>query len=425
MKNLNFYAVLILSALLLSCQKDEFKPVKESGRLHIDIGLSIRVSEVDSRLKAAPGTGSFKVTLYHSDGTVAMAFDSAAAIPDTLQLDIGSYYVAAHSDNNLPAAFENPYYYGESGVFNVSSNSVQTVLVSCVLANTIVTVAYSDNLVNSFEDYSTTVSTGQDSLVYTREETRKGYFQPVPLDIRVDLVFRNPDGTRGSKTLSGSIPDPMPNRHYEIFADASVDAGSAGFRILLDSSEVLLEVIQLTDDPGMPPAGMLAYGDLLITEIMYDPSALTDTEGEWFEIYNNSGREINLQNLVLRRDDANIHTISDPIVLPPGEFYVMARSATATDAVNTYLYASDILLPNTGAVLELYNEETPEGPGELIFSLGYGAAGFPDGTGTSISLDPGSFNAADAVNGASWCLSTSIFSTGDAGTPGASNDPCQ
>ena len=424
MRKLNLFAVLSLCVFLLSCQKDEYKPVAATGRLHIDIGLSIRVSEVDSRLKASPGTGSFKVSIYHSDGSLAITFDSAGAIPDTLEMDIGSYYVAAHSDNNFPAAFENPYYYGESGIFTVSSGSMQSVQVTCTLANTIVTVAYSANLTSSFEDYFTTVSTGQDSLVYAKDEARKGYFQPVPLEVRVDLVFRNPDGSQGSKKLSGSIPDPLPNRHYEIFADASIDAGSASFMILLDSSEVLMEVIRLTDDPGMPPGGTLGYGDLLITEIMYDPSALSDTEGEWFEIYNNSGEEVNLQGLVLRRDDANSHTISDSIMLSPGEYYVLARTATATGAGNAYLYGTEILLPNTGADLALYNGDTSDGPGELIFSVSYGSAGFPHSTGASICLDPGSLNAAEAVIGASWCTSTSIFGTGDAGTPGTANDSC-
>jgi hypothetical protein len=425
MKNLSFLAVCFLTIFFISCQKDEFKPGGKTGSLHIDIGLSIRINEVNSRLKSTQQTEDFKVTIYREDGTEVLMFESASAIPDTIELEIGAYYVEAHSDNNLPAAFENPYYYGVSEVFTLTSNTQQSVLVNCTLSNTIVSVGYSDNVVSSFEDYTTTVSSALDSLVFTQGETRMGYFQTLPLDIRVDLAYLNPDGSDGFKTLYGCIPDPLPNRHYEIFVDATIDGGITSFQILLDSSEVLLDVIEITNDPGIPQNGAIGYGDLLITEIMYDPSVLSDTEGEWFEIFNNSGREVNLQNLVLGRDDANSHTITDSIVLLPGEYFVFARSVTATDASNSYIYGSAILLPNTGAVLSIYNEATGTGPGALIFSVNYGGANFPDGTGVSISLNPGMFSASEAILGTSWCLSTSVYNTGDSGTPGVANDACQ
>jgi len=111
--------------------------------------------------------------------------------------------------------------------------------------------------------------------------------------------------------------------------------------------------------------------------------------------------------------------------LLPGEYFVFARSVTATDASNSYIYGSAILLPNTGAVLSIYNEATGTGPGALIFSVNYGGANFPDGTGVSISLNPGMFSASEAILGTSWCLSTSVYNTGDSGTPGVANDACQ
>ena len=56
-----------------------------------------------------------------------------------------------------------------------------------------------------------------------------------------------------------------------------------------------------------PVSGILHTGDLLITEIMYDPvypgMILT---GEWFEIYNNTGETIDLHHLVIRKNDTNL-----------------------------------------------------------------------------------------------------------------------
>lgn len=420
--------ILILTFLfplfMISCQKDDLLSKVETGKVYIEITSAIHVKELNSHLKAAPEIEDFKVTIFQSDGTEVMSFDSTSVRPDTIELPVGDYYVEAYSDNNLPAAFENPYYFGTSEIFTISSNSQQSVPVNCILANTIVTVSYSAELTSGFSDYATTVWSALDSLVFTRAETRMGYFQTLPLEIRVDLRYQKPDMTEVAKSLYGSIPFPLANRHYEIFVDASINEGLAAFQISMDSTDVPIEVIEIADNPVTPPAGAIGYGDLLITEVMYNPTSLSDTEGEWFEVYNNSDQSINLQNLILGRDDADRHTITDPIELAAGDYHVFERNDTATNAGNSYIFGSDILLPNTGALLSIFNEGTESDPGALIFSVDYGGANFPDGSGASISLNPNLLTASDAVLGSSWCISTSTYNTGDLGTPGTANDAC-
>jgi len=411
--------------IITSCQKEEFPTTQQTGSLHIDIGVFLSVNELSSALKSTNQTEEFKVIIYRADGTEAMVFESASIMPDTIELVPGSYYVVAHSDNNLPAAFENPYYFGMSDIFTLNSNMQQSVTVTCALANTMVSVIYSANIINSFIDYRTTVSNALDSLVYLSNETRMGYFQTSPLNIRVELSYLNPDGTESSKWLTGSLPNPLANRHYEIHVDASIDQGVATFLILLDESEVPVEMVELTDDSNQPVNGAVGYGDLLITEIMYNPSALSDTEGEWFEIYNNSDQMINLQNLVLERNGVNRHVIMDPVELSPGSYFIFQRADTATNASNSYVYDSDIVLPNTGAVLAISNEGTETEPGTLIFSVNYGGENFPAGTGASISLNPNMNNPSDAISGTSWCTSSTPYHTGDLGTPGVVNGTCQ
>ena len=129
--------------------------------------------------------------------------------------------------------------------------------------------------------------------------------------------------------------------------------------------------------------------------------------------------------MILCRDSINWHTIADSVVLEPCDYYVLAKTLTATDAVNTYVYGSSITLSNTGAILYLFSEGTESEPGELIFSVNYGEADFPSGSGKSLSLNPVFMNASNAVMGTSWCLSTTAYNTGDLGTPGMVNDSCQ
>lgn len=414
------FLVILMTIILISCRKQESSSQEMSGRLSINIGLSINVDEVNSGLKSTAGTEDFTVRIIRDDGTEVLTFETASAMPDIIELGPGSYYVEAFSDNNLPAAFENPYYYGASDVFTISSNTQQSVQVMCKLANTIVSVVYSDTLKSSFTNYSTTISSILDSLLFTKDETRRGYFQTLPLGIRVDLTWQNPDGSESTKSISGSIPNPLANHHYEIRVNAAIDNGAGTFQILLDDSEIPVETVNIGEDPAPLEEGAIGYGELLITEIMFDPSSLSDTDGEWIEIYNNSDHPVNLQNLVLERDDTNSHTIADDIELAPGEYFVLARKDTAADIPNMYVYGSAISLPNTGAVLSLYNADS----GPLIFSVDYGEAGFPSGSGTSISLNPEMLNAVEAVSGTSWCTSYSIYNTGDLGTPGGMNDSC-
>ncbi len=411
--------------ILISCHKESPVPkTLKKGKLTVSIGLKLRVDEVKSGLKSTSQTEDFKVNICNAGGTVIMSFVKASAMPDTIELEPGDFYAEAFTDNNRPAAFDNPYYYGKSDVFMITSNANQSVQVLCSLANTMVSVVYSDALRNSFSDYSTSVSSGTDSLVFTKDETRPGYFQPLPLSIRVNLTYLNPDGTENQRLLSGNIPDPLGGKHYEIHVDASVENGHAMFHLLLDETEIPVEVVEIGGETVTPQEGAIGYGELLITEIMYDPTALSDTDGEWLEIYNATDHAINLQNLILDRDGTSRHTIKDQIELAPGDYFVLARKDTAVEVPNFYSYGTTISLPNSGAILSIYNEDTGHGPGPLIFSVDYGKAGFPSASGASISLDPGILNASSAVSGTSWCTSVSAYSTGDSGTPGSVNDPC-
>ncbi len=425
MKKLFLLAFSFVTIILISCQKEDLKSGKKTGTLIVDIGIIIRDYEVSKGLKVSQQPEDFKVIVYRADGTQIMIFETASAMPDSIELETGQYYVEAHSNNNLPAAFENPYFYGVSQVFTISSNMEESVMVNCGLANTIVSVVYSDTLIKSFVDYSTTVSSALGTLIFTKDETRLGYFHTLPLDILVELTYMNPDGSESIKTLSGSIPEPLTGRHYEIYVNSTLDNGWAKFQIFLDETEIPVEVIEITDDSGMQQNNEIGYGELLITEIMFDPMALTDTQGEWFEIYNNSNRTVNLQNLVLVRDSTNRHTITDSFELLPGEYFVFARTEIAIDSSNNYVYGSDIVLPNTGADLAIYNKDSGTNPGELIFSINYGGENFQSIPGASIILSPDRMNATDAVSGNSWCISSSAYITGDSGTPGMVNDSCQ
>jgi hypothetical protein len=418
----NYVFVCMLAILIVSCHKEEMGRDKPSGTLNIKVGLYISMGEVKENLKSTSGVEDFRVVIYNTADQEVLAFEKASELPAEIRLETGSYYVTASSDNNVPAAFENPYYFGRSDTFAITAGGRQSVVVNCVLSNTVVAVIYSDQVKNNFSDYSTTVSSSAGSLVFNRTETRQGYFQPLNLSIRAVLTWQKPDGTFESKTLDGSIPNPQPKRKYEIHVDAAGGEGMSMIVINLGDTVVPVEIVNISEEP-FNPDGTINSGDLLITEIMYDPTALTDAYGEWFEIYNNTAHPVNLQRLVISRNATERHTIDTAIMLASHAYQVLARTASAVSG-EKYVYGTSITLNNTGAILAISNYGTDGTDGAEICSVNYGGEGFPSASGASICLNQALLDPLKAPLGTSWCASVTAYSTGDLGTPGALNDNC-
>jgi len=156
---------------------------------------------------------------------------------------------------------------------------------------------------------------------------------------------------------------------------------------------------------------------------MYDPTAQADAAGEWFEIFNNTNHVVNLKNLVIEKNETEQHIITDSINLPPGSYQVLARSESAVSG-SKYIYGTSITLNNTGAILSVSNYGTDGTDGTVICSVNYGDQDFPSASGATICLDPNHLNAMDAETGSSWCVSSSVYDSGDMGTPGSVNDSC-
>ncbi len=413
----------LLLFFLISCEKEKEHFDSPKGSLVVNIGLFISINEIDKSLKSTNAVEDFKVMIFNTSHQEVLSFDREADMPDEIELEPGQYYVTASSDNNLPAAFDNPYYYGESDAFSITPGELTSVSVNCELANTMVSIVYSNNVKNNYADYNTTVSSSAGSLLFTSSETRAGFFQPLALHISAVLTRQKEDGSIENKTLTGSIPASQARKHYEIHIDALPAEGSSAIQVTVDKGTEPVEVVEITDGSN-PSQNGISQGGLLITEIMYDPLILSDSEGEWFEIFNNTAGPVDLYQIVIRKNDNQDHIINNHIVLPSHAYFIFSRSETAVSAVNKYVYGSSVSLNNTGAVLSLSNYGSDGTDGSLIVSVNYGDEGFPSGSGTSLSLSPDHFSLAEGVLGNSWCVSSVAFNTGDLGTPGMPNPNC-
>lgn len=411
----------LIFACMISCGNplERVNPAEKRGSLTIDIGLEMTITRASARFKEV-NTDDFLVSIKNSNDEVYLSFDRFADLPVAIPVNAGSYYVEVQSPNDVIPAFENPKYFGRSELISISPNEEKAVTVTAALANCMVTVIYSQNVMHYFTEYYAIITNRLGSITYAGDESRPGYFSLDAMSIEAHLSYANGNGDVETKIITGEIPSPVAQTLYEIHIDGIPEQGSAVVGIQVDES-LTTEIINLGGSGLIE--GPIPVGALLITEIMYNPAAISDTEGEWIEIFNNSMDVIDIFQLVLKKGAEVQHVVTENILIDPQQFLVLGRHVNATTAV-AYVYGSDLTLTNTGDELVLANYGTDGTNGQNIASVNYGGPGFPDGNGASLNLDPASFDTHLAMQGANWCASSSIYDTGDYGTPGIQNVSC-
>jgi len=182
------------------------------------------------------------------------------------------------------------------------------------------------------------------------------------------------------------------------------------------------------DCDGLTDEADWSAGAVFITEIMNNPAAVADPNGEWFEIYNGSGHEVVLNGVVITNaSGTSYHQITgdNAIVVAAGSYFVLGSSddlATNGDATVDYVY-DGVSLGNEADDIELWVDD-PE-TGNLEVDAVSWDTSWPSADGASMTLDPDFNKAADNDDPANWCPAPSSWATlSDDGSPSAVNDPC-
>lgn len=66
-------------------------------------------------------------------------------------------------------------------------------------------------------------------------------------------------------------------------------------------------------------------GDIVINEIIQNPDAVTDANGEWFELVNTTGSDIDIEGWTIQDNDTDSHVINNggPLLVPAGGYLVL------------------------------------------------------------------------------------------------------
>lgn len=167
---------------------------------------------------------------------------------------------------------------------------------------------------------------------------------------------------------------------------------------------------------GGAGAGGAPASGLVISELMVNPKATPDADGEYVEIYNATAAALNLKGYKLSDDFNNSHVINLELNVAPGAYVVLAPKADLKSNGGVpvdYVY-DNFLLANAGDAVLL---DDPQG--KRAAEVRYDSkVPWPVGDGAAIELVS---LGADASNGANWALAQNRFGTGDLGTPGGEN----
>ncbi|MCB9674474.1 MAG: lamin tail domain-containing protein [Alphaproteobacteria bacterium] len=170
------------------------------------------------------------------------------------------------------------------------------------------------------------------------------------------------------------------------------------------------------DDAEALPVRALQPGDLVLTEIQKDPIGVLPTAGEWFELRNDSGEDVDLFGLLLRGEEGDEARVAASVVVEDGDHVVLGASADVVqngEVAVDYAYGSVLRLGNASGQLEIV--------GETVLTALVWDPRFPDQDGRSMQLSP---DAVDPSSPDAWCASQTIYGIGGWGTPGAENALC-
>ena len=258
--------VILCPALLLVGCNDENPWANTDGEGHISpiIVTDGSVKEMKPVVRAeevieTPALEEFRLDLTKKDGSFSKSWQSLADFSEEEMFSVGAYKMEASYGSLEKEGFESPYFYG-SAEFEVEEGETSDVNITASLANTMVSIEYTEAFKTYFKSYSTQLhSKGGDYIVFTADETRPAYLRPGEVSLVVSLV--KPNGVAGS--FEPAVIQTNPRHHYHISLDVNEgEVGEVQLEINFDDTTVtdnvvidLSDDLMLSEEPILTPEG--------------------------------------------------------------------------------------------------------------------------------------------------------------------------
>ena len=237
--------VVLSAGILASCNEEV---IQETSYGYLGLKMENDAS-ADIIVKAGSADELvFAVDVLNASGqSVASVEDHRTVTTENpIKLQIGNYDVVASHGQSMNAAFENPYYEGAKNV-RIYPDKVNTVNISCSLANTIFSVEFPQDFDQYFDIYEVSVTNGTGNPLVLSNTPQAGNPLEAGFDAKAyfavtgtltwDLYLKNVEGGEYHTVITYS--DVKARQHYHLKFNLGEDAAADGafvVKVTLDSS---------------------------------------------------------------------------------------------------------------------------------------------------------------------------------------------
>lgn len=266
--------LIALAGIALAGCSDETSGLTDGrGKVNLNLDLDVSVTQASGRGRADGDVSAddLKLKMTSADGSYAKEWASVAEFAAETSFRVGDYTLEAYYGDETSEGFEVPYYTGSTDV-KVTDGGTTTVSLTAALANSMVTVEYTEAFRNYFTAYSAKLhSAGGTYVDYPAGETRAAYVRPGECDLTISIT--KPNGTEA--TLQPASFTAKAKTHHKVKFD--VNNGEVGDAVLsISFDETVLEgetvEIELSDElmnapaPVATPKGFTAGQTLSLIE---------------------------------------------------------------------------------------------------------------------------------------------------------------
>lgn len=245
----------------------------------------------------AADINDFMVVITNSQGTVIKEFLYGERPTEPVALEGGRYALEMSSAKMEGAAWESPVYAARKEFEIVRKQTTELSDIVCKLANIKVTVGYSADLLEELDpDYTTmTVALADNSLLYTIDETRGGYFEAIEQSNTLTLTLNcRYKGESKDIVMTNTIPNVKAAQWRKInVVVQNASDGTATLGIVCDTwaydEELVFDTVAymfesiLADDTDMP---VIAWEGHDLAEAFELTDEMFDAEGNFTKSIN-------------------------------------------------------------------------------------------------------------------------------------------
>lgn len=235
-KYLKYILICLVPLLFFSCSKSERNDLISRGMGKLSLSLEQDLNHLLVTTKGGDEGLQFKIDILKNDVIVQTIEDHRELEDEPIILKAGTYKIVASNGEDLPAAFESPFYKGETTV-EVKVGETVGATIDCALANVKASVSFSKGVTSNFSTYDVVISNGIDSLLYDKANNAKNGFFRVTGILRYHIKLINTDGVEYniSNTISNVQAREYYKLNFDIDGNSSGDQGGAAINITYDT----------------------------------------------------------------------------------------------------------------------------------------------------------------------------------------------